>query len=99
MSADAPAPDSVPHDFIDAEISVAGLETPADEQTLTTALSGLDGIESLRISTGNVAVEYDPVRINKARISEAINGAGFRVVEVESGFASPISDAVHEESP
>jgi hypothetical protein len=23
------------HDFIDAEISVAGLETPADEQTLT----------------------------------------------------------------
>ena len=99
MSTDAPVPDSLPHDFIDAEISVAGLETPADEQMLTSALSGLDGIDNLRISTGKVAVEYDPVRITKARLSEAITAVGFRVVEVESGLASPISDALHDESP
>jgi hypothetical protein len=59
-------------------------------------LSGLDGIVNLRISSGNVAVEYDPVRITKAQLSEAINRAGFRVTELESGLASPISDALHE---
>ena len=98
MFSDASAPNPVPHDFVDAEFSVAGLETPSAEKALESVLSGLDGIENLRISAGKVVVEYDPVRITKARISEAINGAGFRVAEVESGLASPIADALHEES-
>jgi hypothetical protein len=96
MSSDQPVPDTTPHDYIDAEITVAGLETPADEQALSSVLSGLDGIKNLRISDGKVAVEYDPVRINKHRLGEAIKGAGFRVREVESGLASPISDALHK---
>ena len=98
MFPNAPVPAPVPHDFIDAEISVAGLETPADEQALSSALSGLDGVEKLRISRGKVAVEYDPLRVTKAKLGEAVRGAGFRVVGVESGLASPISDALHEES-
>ena len=98
-SPEAPAPDPVPHDFIDAEISVAGLETPADEQGLNSALSGLEGIQTLTISGGKVAVEYDPVRITKAQLSEVIGRAGFRVVEVESGPASSIADALHKEEP
>jgi copper chaperone CopZ len=98
MSSDLPDPGTVPHNFVDAEISVAGLETPADEQALNSVLSGLDGIKNLNISVGNVAVEYDPVRITKRQISEAIKGAGFDVREVESGLASPISDALHKES-
>ena len=87
-------PESVPHDFIDAEISVAGMKTPADEQALNSALSGLDGIESLTVSVGKVAVEYDPVRINQAAIGEVISRAGFRVGEVASGPASPVADAL-----
>jgi copper chaperone CopZ len=94
--AEAPTPDPVPHEFIDAEISVAGLETPADEQTLTSALSGLDGIQTLNISKGKVAVEYDPICVTKAQLSEVISRAGFRVAEVESGRASSIADAVHK---
>ena len=94
---DTPAPDPVPHEFIDAEMSVAGLETPADEQTLSSALSRLDGIQSLHISRGKVAVEYDPIRITKAQLSEVISRAGFRVAEAESGPASSIADALHNE--
>jgi len=97
MTSDVPAPSPVPHDYIDAEFSVPGLKTPADEQKLNSILSGLDGIENLRISSGKVAVEYDPLRITKAQLSEAIGNAGFPVEEVESGLASPISDALHEE--
>jgi copper chaperone CopZ len=97
VSSDAPAPNPVPHDFVDAEFSVAGMKTPADEQALSSALGGLDGIENLRISPGKVAVEYDPLLITKVKLCEAINGAGYRVAEVESGLASPISDALHEE--
>ncbi|HZJ15532.1 MAG TPA: heavy-metal-associated domain-containing protein [Chthoniobacteraceae bacterium] len=94
---DTPASDQVPHEFIDAEFSVAGLETPADEQTISSALSGLDGIQSLKISRGKVVVEYDPIRITKAQLSEVIIRAGFRIAEVESGPASAIADALHNE--
>jgi copper chaperone CopZ len=99
MYSDPTNPDTMPHEYVDAEISVAGLETPSDEQALHSALDGLDGIKTLRISRGLVAVEYDPLQITKARLSEAITRAGFRVAEVESGLASPISDALlHPES-
>ena len=97
MSPDASAPDPVPHEYVDAAISVAGLETPAHEQALHDALSQFDGIRKLTISQGNIAVEYDPLRVTKARISEAIRAAGFQVNEVESGLASPITDALHED--
>jgi copper chaperone CopZ len=98
-SPEAPSSDPVPHDFIDAEISVAGLKTPADEQALNSALSELDGIQTLNISGGKIAVEYDPLRITKAQLSEVIGRAGFRVAEVESGPASSIADALHKEEP
>jgi len=96
-SPDKRAPEPVPHDFIDAEISITGLKGPADEQALSSTLSGLDGIQKLSISEGKVAVEYDPVRITKAELSEAISRAGFRVAGVESGSASSITDALHGE--
>jgi hypothetical protein len=92
-----PVPDPVPHEFIDAEFSVAGLETPADEQMLSSALSGQEGIQSLNIARGKVTVEYDPMRVTKAQLGEVISRAGFRVAEVESGPASAIADALHNE--
>jgi len=92
---DAPAPDSIPHEYIDAEIAVAGLDSPADEQALDAALRGLEGIQSLSISGGKISVEYDPVEITKAQLGEAIARAGYRVEEVESAPASAISDAFH----
>jgi hypothetical protein len=97
MPPEAPAPDQTPREFIDAEIAVGGLDTPADEQALSSALSCLDGIQTLSVAGGKVAVEYDPVRITKAQLSEKIASAGYRVAEVESAPASAISDALHKE--
>jgi len=94
---DGPAPDSIPREYIDAEIVVDGLKSPADEQALNAALSGLEGLQSLSISGGKISVEYDPVQITKAQIGEVIARAGYRVGEVESAPASAISDALHPE--
>jgi len=90
-----PTADPTPHEFIDAEISVDGIENPADEKTLNTALHGLAGIRNFTIAGGKVSVEYDPIEITRERLSEAITRAGYRVADVESGPASAISDALH----
>src|SRR5260221_14595441 len=47
-----PSADSAPHEFIDAEISVDGIENPTDEKTLSTALHGLAGIRNFTIAGG-----------------------------------------------
>lgn len=87
--------DPTPREFVDAEMVVDGIEGPTDEQALGTALNGLSGIRNLTIEEGKVSVEYDPVEITKARLGEVITRAGYRVVDVESGPASAISDALH----
>jgi hypothetical protein len=66
LSPDAPDTVATRHEFIDAEIAVSGLETPADDQALGSALSGLDDLQRLSIAGGKIVVEYDPVRITKA---------------------------------
>jgi hypothetical protein len=90
-----PAPDPTPHEFIDAEMAVDGIETPADEKALTAALNVLSGIRNLTIAGGKVSVEYDPVEITKAHLREVITRSGYRVVDVESGPASTLTDALH----
>ena len=94
-----PPEDSTPHEFIDAEIVVDGIETPADETALSTALSGLAGIRNLTIAGGKVSVEYDPIEVTKARLTEVITRSGYRIVDVESAPASALSDALHPENP
>jgi copper chaperone CopZ len=87
--------DSIPHEYIDAEISVTGLNGPADEKTLTDALGKLQGVQDVSLSNGKVLLEYEPVQITKAEIEKAIVQAGFQVSEVETGQASAITDALH----
>jgi copper chaperone CopZ len=94
---DASPPDSTPHELIDAEMVVDGIKTPADEKALSTALSSLAGIRDLTIAEGKVSVEYDPVEVSKARLTEVITRSGYRVVDVESAPASALSDALHPE--
>ena len=89
------ADDSIPHEYIDAEISVAGIDGPADERTLGEALGKLEGIRDFSLSEGKLDLEYEPVLVTKAEIEEAIARAGFRVAEVETGQASAITDALH----
>ena len=92
---DSDAASSVPHDFIDAEISVEGLVTAGDEQALTAALNGLPGIRDFSISHGKIAMEYEPVRVTHIEIGEAIARAGFRIGKLETTSASPVGDALH----
>jgi len=89
------AADSIPHEYIDAEIVVSGLEGPADEQKLSEALRKLEGVRDFTITGGKLELEYEPVVVTKAEIGEQIARAGFRVGEVETGQASTIADALH----
>jgi copper chaperone CopZ len=93
---DAPTSETAALELVDAEITVVGLDSPKDEQALTAALSGLDGIRDFSISKGIVAIEYDPVRINQHHIGEVIEHAGYRVGSAETAIASPIGDALHD---
>jgi len=86
------AKDSALHEYVDAEVAVDGLENPGQEKTLYTALEPLPGVQSVSIAGGKVAVHYEPVRITKAQLIEAIQGAGFRIAQVELGPSSPLTD-------
>ncbi len=94
---ESPTPDSgAALELVDAEIAVEGVCSPKDEQVLTTLFGQLEGIHDFSFSAGKVLLEYDPVRINKRRISAAIQQAGYGVGEVEASIASPIVDALHD---
>jgi hypothetical protein len=93
------AHDTVPHEFIDVELEVEGLRSPTDEQKLTGALNGLDGIRSVALLNGKLTIEYEPVRVTEAELVEILARAGFRARQVESGAASAIGDAVRNPAP
>ena len=82
------------HEYIDAEIAVDGLETPGQEKTLYAALEHLEGVQSVNIAGAKVTVHYEPVEITKSQLIDAIQGAGFRIAEIESAAASPLTDAL-----
>ena len=87
------AKDSALHEYVDAEVAVDALETPGQEKALYAALQRLPGVQNVSIAGGKVAVRYEPVRITKERLIDVIQGAGFRIAEIESGPASPLTDA------
>lgn len=91
-------PDSAPHEYIDAELTVEGLASPMDEQKLLQAFADRQGIRRMTISGQKLILEYEPVFIHRSQIVSTINAAGFRVAEVESAPASPIVDAIFEEA-
>jgi hypothetical protein len=91
-------PDSAPHDFIDAEFTIDGLTSAVEEQQLLQAFAGREGIKSMSLSGQKLVVAYEPVLIHKTQIVAAIKGAGFRVADIESAPASPIVEAMFEDS-
>ena len=93
---DEPAADSAPHEFIDVELAIEGMQTPVDDQALHAMLSKVEGLRNLTVSRGHVAVEYEPVRITEAQLAAKIAELGFHVTSFEIGPASAIADALHE---
>ena len=86
------------HEYVDAEFTVAGLESPSKEKALQEALNTLSGLESLSISHGKVMVHYEPVRLSRKELEEAIQRAGFQISETHSADSSPMTDAFAEEN-
>jgi copper chaperone CopZ len=89
---DEPSSESFPQELVEAEFTVAGLDTPAEEKAIYTAFDQTKGVKSVDVSKGKITVEYDPIEVTKAELGETIGKAGFRITDVESGRESVISN-------
>ena len=89
-----PDPDEATlHEYIDAEIEVTGLTSPADEQALTAALEKLPGVRRIGLVHGRVEITYEPVRITQAELTAEIQRAGYAVAGLHAAATSPVADA------
>ena len=86
------------HEYVDAEFTVAGLESPSREKELRDALEELPGLESLSILRGRVMAHYEPVLLSRKHLEEAIQGAGFQISETHATDSSPMTDAFAEQN-
>jgi hypothetical protein len=86
------------HEYVDAEFTVIGLESPSKEKALQDVLKPLPGLESLSISHGKVMVHYEPVLLSRKQIEGAIQRAGFQISETHATDSSPMTDAFAEEN-
>ena len=86
------------HEYVDAEFTVEGLESPSREKALRDALEKLPGLESLSMSHGKVMAHYEPVLLSKKQLADAIQRAGFEISETHSTASSPLADAFAEEN-
>lgn len=85
------------HEYVDAEFTVSGLESPSREKELSDALEKLPGLASLSIFHGKVMAHYEPVLLSRKHLEEAIQRAGFQISETHAADASPMTDAFAEE--
>ena len=86
------------HEYVDAEFTVTGLESPSREKGLRDALEKLPGLENLNISHGKVTAHYEPVLLSRSQLEEAIRRAGFQISETHAAASSPVTDAFAEEN-
>ena len=84
------------HEYVDAEFTVAGLESPSREKALRDALEKIPGLESLTIFHGRLTAHYEPVLLSRKHLEEAIQGAGFQISEAHAADSSPMTDAFAE---
>jgi hypothetical protein len=86
------------HEYVDAEFSVAGLESPNREKGLRDVLTKLPGLESVSIAHGRVMAHYEPVLLSRKQLEESIQRAGFQISETHATASSPVTDAFAEEN-
>jgi hypothetical protein len=86
------------HEYVDAEFTVAGLESPGREKGLRDALEKLPGLKSISIFRGRVMAHYEPVLLSRKHLEEAIQRAGFQISETHATDSSPMTDAFAEEN-
>ena len=86
------------HEYVDAEFTVAGLESPGREKELRNALEKLPGLKSLSIFHGRLMAQYEPVLLSRKHLEEAIGRAGFQISETHATDSSPLTDAFAEKN-
>ncbi len=86
------------HEYVDAQFTIIDLQSPSKEKTLQDILKTLPGLEGLNISNGKVTVHYEPVRLSRKQIEEAIQRAGFQISETGAAASSPLTEAFTEEN-
>jgi hypothetical protein len=79
--------------LLDLELTVADANSPADHQKLQAALVDVPGVNSVSFPEGKIAIQYDPQKITKARLTELIGSAGFSVSGSDSAPPVPPVDA------
>jgi len=84
------------HEYVDAEFSVDGLESPVRAQALRDSLERLPSLESLSILHGKVTVHYEPVLFSQKKLVEEIERAGFQISESHVTASSPLTDALQK---
>jgi hypothetical protein len=80
--------------FVDAEIAIEGHRSPSDEQRIRSLLSSM-GVEDVAQYGGLVVLRYDPLKVTKAQIRDALTAAGFHVAWMTAAPADPVTDALH----
>lgn len=93
-----PSNEAALHEFVDAEFTVEGLESPTREKALRDALAKLPGLQSLSIFHGKVTAQYEPVLLSRTKLEEAIKGAGFQICATQTAASSPLTDAFAAEN-
>jgi hypothetical protein len=86
------------HEYVDAEFTMDGLESPSREKELCDALEKLPGLASVSIFHGKVMAHYEPVLLSRKNLEEAIQRAGFQISETHAADSSPMTDAFAEEN-
>jgi hypothetical protein len=93
-----PSSEAALHEYVDAEFTVAALESPNREKDLRDALEKLPGLESFSISHGKVMAHYEPVLLSRKQLEEALRRAGFQISETHVAVSSPLTDAFAEKT-
>lgn len=91
--AEESASEAALHEYVDAQIIVADLKTPAQEQTLRDLLGKIDGVKNVSVRGETISVHYEPVSVSEKELHAAIEQAGFRITKEQVTSSSPMTDA------
>jgi copper chaperone CopZ len=78
---------------LDLELTIKGATAAVEHQKLQAALAELPGVKSVSFSGDRTAIEYDPEKITKARLTELIGAAGYSISGSDSAPPTPPIDS------
>jgi hypothetical protein len=75
---------------MDMEFDLVGPISSADQPRLQTALTDLQGVETVAFREGaGIAIRYDPEKVTRAELLTVVGQNGFQVSGTESAPAAP----------